>query len=123
MANSVLLHVVLGMMFLAAPAAPPQGSDKDDRSLKAEAARQALIELVESSKDEPIKLSLPVLKNGKIVSVGDSEITIGKWSCNLAKKTFVLSLASDAGLFEISGVFEQAKDQKWRAKITVKKQT
>jgi hypothetical protein len=41
----------------------------------------------------------------------------------LAKRTFVLSLASDAVLFEISGVFKQAKGQKWRAKVTEKKQT
>lgn len=52
-----------------------------------------------------------------------NQISIGKWCCNLAKKTFVLALASDAGLFEISGVLEKAQDQKWRAKITKKRQT
>jgi hypothetical protein len=115
--------MVLGASLLALSAARSQDRDKDDGSLKAEAARQALIELVESSKDIPVKLSLPELKNGKVVSVGDAEVTIGNWHCNLAKKTFVLSLASDAGLFEISGVFERSKDQKWQAKVTVKKQT
>jgi hypothetical protein len=38
-----------------------------------------LVELAESSNDEPVQLSLTELKNGKVVSVGDREIMIGKW--------------------------------------------
>jgi hypothetical protein len=123
MKQSLPVLLALGAAFLALPAAQPQDRGKEEVPLKAEVARKALIELAERSDDVLVKLSLPGLKKSKIVSAGGDELTIGRWRCNLVARTFVLSLASDAGFFEISGVFEQSKDHKWRAKVTRKRQT
>jgi hypothetical protein len=91
--------------------------------LSAEDARKALIEMVELSHEDVLEYGLPYLRTDEVVSVSPSQIDIGRWHIDLGKRTFVLSLVSEAGLYEVSGVFEQDPDGKWSAKIVGKKQT
>jgi hypothetical protein len=79
--------------------------------------------MVELSSEDVLKYGLPYLRADEVVSAGPSQIDIGRWHIDLGKRTFVLSLVSEAGLFEVWGVFEQKLDGKWRARIIGKKQT
>ena len=116
----LLVFLMVGLLTLTGAQQRP-GDGKGTPSLKVEEARQALIVLVERSNDEPVRMSPPGLKKSKAVSVGGNQIALGEWRCDLAEKTFVLSLASDAGMFEVSGVFERSAGDKWRAVVRRKR--
>jgi hypothetical protein len=91
--------------------------------LKAEDARNALIELVGKTDDMVLQLSLPSLMAKEAVQVDTNEIAIGRWHCDLARQTFIASVGSGGHFAEYQGVFEQSSDGKWHAKITGAKRT
>jgi hypothetical protein len=102
---------------------PAQAREQTGTRIGPEEARKALIAMVEASDDDVLKFGLDRLKRDQVVHTGKETIMIGKWHCDLRKAIFVLSLASDAGLAEYTGVFQKGEGGRWRAIITQRKQT
>jgi hypothetical protein len=81
-----------------------------------EEARQAIEDL--KVKECQVALcKLPV-----IMETAKTQIEDGRWYCNLAKRTFQVQIRGSEGMTRWretnAGVFEQAADGSWRARIT-----
>ena len=118
MSSRSRIPVVLAAVLTIAGCHPRGDEGPKGGRFQAEEARKAIVEMVEESHDEILILGLPYLKTEKAVAAGPSRVAIGQWRIDLDTRAFVLSLASEAGFYEVSGVFEQSHGGKWRAKIT-----
>ncbi len=91
-----------------------------ETNLTGEEARQALIDLVNKSNSKLLGSTLKSLEEYPIISVdpkNPNNIEIGKWHCNLFKKTFKIGFGGPQGGRINDGIFEFSKG-KWQAKIT-----
>jgi hypothetical protein len=130
---ALLFSIFLLILFTGSKSAGNSGFSKQDSAttvekLTPEAARQALIEMLE---DHPSRLleeggrttyTLPFLKAGRFLNVGEySEGYVrGEWNCRLATKSFHFSdggFRGEGQLFGCSGVFE-CVNGKWQARMT-----
>jgi hypothetical protein len=92
--------------------------------LSDEEARAAIIALVEHSKYEELKMSVPFLRKTEIGQVGtDSAVVhIGKWQFNLKKRTFIVAIDAPPIFAEYRGIFEKTPHKGWTASFTDVKQ-
>ena len=105
-------------------APPAETNDREEKLvLTAEEARQALIEMVENDeRGSFLELLLPTLRTDKVEIKDKGTATLGRWRCDLAKRTFHTSIrfprATRHQFNQWSGVFTQSSDGKWKAKVT-----
>jgi len=105
--------------------------DGEGRALTLEAARAALIEMVESScgKDEPITYALPQLKTEKAEKAGKYEggngnvIKFGSWIVDLEQRTFVLFMVNELMFLDYCGEFRPTESGGWEAEVTEIRET
>lgn len=88
------------------------------RGPSADEARQALITMVENSDRQDLKMSLQNLRVDRVVQREDGTVEIGQWGCDLASKTFVVSVVAGPIFAEYTGTFSVAPNGKWWAEIT-----
>ena len=120
----IAIHVVVGLLFLGLIAGCRGGDDRVQRMkfggdmLNSDRVRQALVDMVQQSDNEVLKMSLPALKTDSVQRVDENRITIGRWHADMAGRTFVVSVITPPMFAEYSGVFTQEPDGRWQARIT-----
>jgi len=82
-----------------------------------EDARTALVDLLERSDNQPLKLSLPLLTTVKPQNDKDGSTKLGPWVVFLKDRRFVVTIISDEIFEEYAGKFERAKNGSWTATI------
>ena len=105
--------------------------EEEGGALTPEAARAALIEMVESScgKDEPITYALPQLKTEKAEKAGKYEggngnvIKFGSWVVDLEQRTFVLFMVNELMFLDYCGEFRPTESGGWEAEVTEIRET
>lgn len=85
-------------------------------------AQAALLDLCRYSDEPIIRHGTERLERAE-PNVDGAVVSFDRWRCDLASKTFVLTLAGPEGVFEVSGKFERQPGRKWRAEINRKRQT
>ena len=79
--------------------------------------RTALVEMVESSDDEILRMSLDFLRTRPCGRTGSGVVAIGAWKVNLDEHRFSAAADSTIGFQEWTGEF-RLRDKRWQAVIT-----
>jgi hypothetical protein len=101
-------------------------TDSGDPGITADEAKTALIEMVESLKEDmpeeqleihPMWRSLSALRAAKPCVLDGGKVVLGGWWCDLARGSFSFSQAKPyVAVYE--GVFRQDASGRWSAEIT-----
>ena|SRR6516225_4879904 len=103
-------------------AEPPTDAAKQEPRLTLDAARRALIAMIEKKESDADRrkfFGLEQLKAGKNIAAGDDKdgVPEGVWSCRLEKRDFVfVRPLGPKGIYSCSGSFQMV-DGKWQATI------
>jgi len=95
------------------------GEGAGPKNPRAEDARSALIELIQSSefKDAGFISNEESIKELKIapISAEGTHVKIGRWYCDLSGKTFVIQRNTRISSFELHGRFVLGRNGRWKA--------
>jgi hypothetical protein len=94
-------------------AAPPT-RQASPPTLSPEAARRALLDLVEHSQRDDLARTLPDLEQAAPRDLGNGQLAIGDWTCDLINRRFVLTISAEPPAKEYSGAFKLRADE-WTA--------
>ena len=86
--------------------------------LDAEAAREALLRMVERRNDRTLSILAERLRTAHVERAGLGAVRIGRWRIDLAEKKFSVVLSSAHLMVSYAGVFRQNGNAQWTAEIT-----
>jgi hypothetical protein len=124
MMSRFVICCVVGMLVSCAGDNNSHRGEGEEIKLTVNDARQALVAMVESSDDAVLKMSLQFLRTAQAEMTGDERAEIGKWMIDLKERTFSVSIERDPIFQDYAGDFTfDAKENKWKASITSRRQT
>ena len=112
MKKSYCAICVVIFTFLVLVSIKPRADDKPradsaqalmNRDIRPEEARQALIEMLDFTSEDPIKRTLFDVKNATITpsAVGGPWLDIGPWACRLKERKISVMIGSSPSLFPL----------------------
>jgi hypothetical protein len=115
--RSVIVAMLLSCVGCSRHAAPAPGMPHSGPMLGVDQARHALIEMVERSGDDVLRMSLDSLSSDPAERVDAHRVRIGQWNVNLTERTFVVAAITPPHFAEWGGIFTRGEDGTWRASI------
>jgi hypothetical protein len=122
--SCISLALLLLSLGLPLRAWKDHGDEQASPRLRPEAARRALLRMVQRPGEDALGLlrsSRPHWQRERIEVLGPGRMRLGPFECDLEEKWFVASLffprAHRHQLNQYSGVFRQLSDGRWRATI------